>query len=146
MLILKLKWQRLMDNENRTCLRCGASEEELEKAYLKLKEALSPLGIDVVLEKSKLSLDEFRANPLSSNQIWIGDKTLEEWLGAKTGESKCCDVCGDEECRTIEFGKHTYETIPAPLIIKAGLIAASEILPVENPLRFKVQNLKFKGK
>lgn len=129
MLILRLTWQRLVDNENRTCPRCGGTEEELDWAYLKLKEALSPLGIDVVLEKKELSFEGFKANPLASNQLLIADKTLEEWLAAKTGKSRCCNVCGDEECRTLEIGDQVYETIPASVIIKAGLMAAAEILP-----------------
>lgn len=146
MLTLKIKWQRLVDEENKTCPRCRETEEELDKAYSKLRDALFPLGIDVILKKRQMSPGEFKNNPLTSNQIWIADRTLEEWLGAETGKSKCCDVCGDEKCRTVEAGNHTYETIPASLIIKAGLIAASEILPVEKPLSFKIQNLKFIGK
>lgn len=134
MLTLKIRWQRLLDKEYKTCPRCGGTEEELDKAYLKLKEILSPLAINVILEKKELNLEEFRANPLSSNQIWIGDKTLEEWLGAETGKSKCCDVCGDEECRTIETGLQRYEIIPAPLIIRAGLVATAVILPVGRPV------------
>ncbi len=142
MLTLKIKWQRLLDEEYKTCPRCGGTEEELDKAYQKLKEVLSPLAINVILEKKELNLNEFRANPLSSNQIRIGDKKLEEWLGAETGKSKCCDVCGDEECRTIEIGLQRYETIPAPLIIKAGLVAAAEILPVRRSMTDKILLLR----
>ncbi len=141
MLILKLKWQRLVDDKKRTCPRCSGTEGELDRAYLKLREALSPLGIKVVLEKKELTLEEFKANPLASNQLWIGDKTLEEWLGAMTGKSRCCDVCGDSECRTVEIRDQVYETIPASMIIKAGLMAAAEMLPVERQvgtfIRFK---------
>jgi hypothetical protein len=138
MLTLKIRWQRLVDNEDRTCPRCGGTEEELNRAYLKLKEVLSLLDIEVVLEKKELTIDEFKANPLASNHLWIGDKTLEEWLGAMTGKSPCCDVCGDNDCRTVEIGEQIYETIPASMIIKAGLIAAAEMLPS------KIQSLKEK--
>ncbi|MEO0247461.1 MAG: DUF2703 domain-containing protein, partial [candidate division WOR-3 bacterium] len=62
MLILKLKWQRLVDDKKRTCPRCSGTEGELDRAYLKLREALSPLGIEVVLEKKELTLEEFKAN------------------------------------------------------------------------------------
>lgn len=142
MLTLKITWQRLVD-ENRTCPRCDETDKELNKACLKLKEVLSPLGIDVSLEKKELTLDEFKANPLGSNKIWIGDKTMEEWLNVRSGKSPCCDICGDNECRTVEVGNQIYETIPASLITKAGLIAAAEILPVEESKSLKVQDLRF---
>lgn len=49
-------------------------------------------------------------------------------MNARTGQSQCCDVCGDEECRTVEIDGETLEAIPAELIVKAGLIAAAEII------------------
>jgi hypothetical protein len=58
----------------------------------------------------------------------ISGKLLEEWIGGETGKSKCCDVCGDSECRTISFGENTFESIPERLIIKAGLLAAAELI------------------
>ncbi|GAB4418692.1 MAG: DUF2703 domain-containing protein [Thermodesulfovibrionales bacterium] len=134
MLILKITWQRLLDDENRTCPRCSGTEKELEYAFEKLKEVLKPLGFEVIFEKKEIGLDEFRNVPLSSNQIFINNKPLEDWLGARTGQSQCCDVCGDSECRTIVAGDRVYETIPSSFIIKAGLIAAAEMLPVERLL------------
>ncbi|MCX7794192.1 MAG: DUF2703 domain-containing protein [Thermodesulfovibrionales bacterium] len=131
MLILKILWQRLVNSENKTCPRCEGTEEELHNSCLKLREVLSPLGIKVILEKKELSIDEFKKDPMASNKIWIGDKTLEEWLGATTGKNPCCDVCGDNECRTVEMKGEVYETVPESLIIKAGLIAAASMLPVE---------------
>lgn len=130
--MLTIKWQRLLDEHNLTCPRCGLTEVEVEKAFHSLKQALAPLGIEVVMEKTSLVFDEFIKDPLQSNQIWIEGKPLERWLGAEVGQSRCCDVCGDAECRTVEIEGHNYEAIPASLIIKAGLIAASRILPIES--------------
>ena len=84
------------------------------------------MGIAVSLEKTKLSPDEFKKNPIQSNRILFNGKTLEELIQAKTGQSQCCDECGDEECRTIETDGASIEVVPADLIVKAGLIAASE--------------------
>lgn len=128
---LIIKWQRLVEN-NTTCPRCSETEEEIERAFAKLKNALKHLNIEVILEKQELTQREFKANPLNSNLILINGKSLESWLGADTGQSKCCSVCGDEQCRTVQFKGTTYETIPENLIIKACLIAASELIPTEN--------------
>ena len=124
---LIIRWQRLLDN-NKTCPRCRKTEKEIEKAYKKLKEVFSPIGIEVVLDKRERSMDVFKTNPLVSNQIWIMDKPIEEWLNANSGKSRCCDVCGDEECRTIELSGKTYESIPEALIIKACLLAAADLI------------------
>jgi len=134
---LEIRWQRLVDETSRTCPRCGETEEELQRAYLKLKEALHPLGIEVTLIKKELTLEDFKDNPLESNKIFIAGRTIEEWLGAKTGESKCCDVCGDEECRTIILGENTYESVPSSMIIKAGLMAAADLLPLDSLSKIK---------
>lgn len=124
---LKIQWQRLLIADE-TCPRCGATEQEVDKAFKSLKQSLNPLGIKVILEKKALDPAVFKKNPSQSNLIIIGTKTLEEWLKAHTGQSLCCGPCGDTECRTIETQGKIYETIPAELIIKAGLMAAGELL------------------
>ncbi|MEM1985584.1 MAG: DUF2703 domain-containing protein [Nitrososphaeria archaeon] len=124
---LKIRWRRLII-EGETCLRCSSTEEELEKAVSALKQALSPLGIEVVLEKEKLSVKEFENEPLESNRIWINDKPLEEYFGGKIGQSPCCGVCEPYECRTVKIGEQVYETIPSDMIIKAGLAATIQLL------------------
>ncbi len=127
MKVLKISWQRLVSG-GETCPRCGGTEEELEKAVSSLKESLSPLGLNVIFEKKELSVAEFKEAPLRSNMIIINDKSLENWVNGIVGESQCCDVCGPTDCRTTTVGAETYEEIPAELIIKAGLIAASNIV------------------
>ena len=122
---LIISWQRLV-SDGSTCPRCGTTENELDKAVLQLKEKLNPKGIEVVLEKKELTKEEFERNPLMSNQILFNNQLLEDLLDAKTGHSKCCDVCGDEECRTTEVKEKSYETIPAELIIEAGIKAISQ--------------------
>jgi hypothetical protein len=123
---LKIQWQRLVIDAQ-TCQRCGATEAEVDKAVQSLKQSLHPLGIAVVLEKRAIKQAEFEKSPSKSNLILIGGQSLEDWLQARTGQSACCGPCGDAECRTIETQGQIYETIPAELIIKAGLIAAGQL-------------------
>lgn len=117
---MKITWQRLVTEDKKTCPRCGGTEQELEKAIKELKGR----GIKVTLEKKALSPAEFKAAPLESNRILIDGRPMEEWLKAGTGSSRCCSECGDEECRTVESGGQTYETIPAGLIVQAALAAS----------------------
>jgi len=128
---LRIEWQRLISND-RTCPRCGSTEEELDKAVSTLKQSLAPLGIEVMLEKKELSLSEFKKAPLQSNRIWINNRPLEDYIGGSVGQSPCCDVCGPSECRTVEMEGQTYETIPSKMIIKAGLAAATQLVNAGN--------------
>ena len=96
---------------------------ELEAAA-KLAAALRPLGVEPALETQAIEEDAWKANPPGSNR-WIAGKPIEEWLSANVGMSRCCSVCGDSDCRTLEVGGRTYEPIPEELFIKAGLTAAS---------------------
>ena len=129
--LLKITWQRLVDEKGRTCQRCGATEKELQKALQSLKKSFTPLGIKVISEKKPLDPATCAKDISQSNRIWIGEQALEEWLGAKVGKSTCgfcCAELGNEvECRTVEVQGQVYETIPAHLIIRAGLLAAARL-------------------
>lgn len=133
---LEIKWQRLVDERGKTCERCGATEKEVQRAFQKLKRCLAPLGIKVTLEEKTLSPTECAKDISQSNRIWVGRQLLEEWLRARVGKSPCdtcCEKLGDDvECRTIKLGEQVYETIPAELILKAGLLAASELIVVQH--------------
>ncbi len=119
---LNIIWQRLTSHSE-TCERCRSTGEEIEKAVEKLEASLSSLGINVALQKKKLSEDEFKNNPQESNRIFINGDPLEEWIGAKSSQSECCDVCGENECRTVIVNGKEYETVPSDLIVDAGLKA-----------------------
>lgn len=125
--VLNIVWQRLV-SEGSTCPRCGSTEDELGKAVKKLEASLKLLGVRVELQKIELTLEEFKDNPVGSNSISMNGVLLEDLIGAETGQSRCCDVCGDEECRTVEAGGRSYETIPSEMIVRAGLVAASKII------------------
>ena len=123
---LSIVWQRLVDSKGQTCDRCGATYKELKQAIKKLETSLEPLGIEPIIEIREIDSARFANDPSQSNRIWIDDKPLEEWLSAGVSSSRCCNVCGDSECRTIELDNEVFEAIPAELILKAGLLAAAK--------------------
>lgn len=123
---LTITWERLVEG-GETCPRCGATEEELDKAVGQLTAALEPLGIAVVFQKEELTLEAFKDAPTASNRIRLNGRLMEDWLGGESGASACCDVCGDEECRTVVVDGEEHEAVPAALIVRAGLAAASAL-------------------
>ena len=125
---IRIVWQRLLSLQGQTCDRCAATELALQQAVETLQQVLAPLQIQVELHRQAMTLEQFNQDPQASNRIWIADKPLEEWLGAGTGSSPCCSVCGDAQCRTLECGNQIYDAIPPQLIIKAGLLAAAQQL------------------
>lgn len=124
---MNILWRRLVIGSE-TCPRCGDTGRELETAVIKLAAVLRPLGIDPLLETQEIDEATFKMNTAESNRIWVAGKPIEYWLGASVGMSRCCTACGDSDCRTIEVDGRTYETIPEDQIIKAGLIAASQMI------------------
>ena len=133
--VLKIKWQRFVYADDKTCERCGETGREVRNAIEKLKTSLAPLGIKVVLEEKALDSATCAKDISQSNRIWIAEKPLEEWLGAAIGKSPCSTCCGDIgeniECRTVEIDGEIYEAIPTELIVQAGLLAAAEIVKEE---------------
>ena len=125
---LPIVWQRLVNTEGRTCPRCHGTGDEMLGALDRLRAALAPLGVEPQLESVELNEAVFLTRPSESNRIWIAGKPLEEWLGGQTGSSRCCNECGDKDCRTVEVAGQTYEVIPEELIVRAGVIAASQML------------------
>lgn len=125
---LRIVWQRLVDEEGRTCERCSLTEQALEESLRKLQAALCALDISVVLQKESIQLQEFKRDPLQSNQIWINGRPIEQWLGATVGQSQCCSVCAGSSCRTLTVDGVSYEAIPSGLIVRAALLAAAELL------------------
>ncbi len=132
MKLMPIVWKRLVKG-GETCTRCGNTGRELEAAVTKLAAALRPLGIEPVLETREIDEDAFKERTSESNRVWIADTPIEELIGADVGMSRCCSVCGDSDCRTLEVKGHQYETIPEEQFIKAGLIAASQMIATGSP-------------
>ncbi len=145
---LTIEWQRLLDEQKQTCPRCGTTEQEVEKAVRELSRVLADSDIAAELVKKSIDPETFSKDALQSNKIVIAGKTLEEWLGATTGQSKCCEVCGESECRTVEYGGDTHEAVPADLIVRAGVTAAAYLFKLKPPQlksqRIPILKLKFR--
>ena len=125
---LSIVWQRLVNTQGKTCPRCHGTGDEVQRAVERLKAALLPLGVEPKLETVELSEATFLAQPSESNRLWIAGKPIEEWLDAQAGSSRCCNECGDNDCRTVDVGGKTYEVIPEDLLVRAGVIAATRML------------------
>ena len=125
---LAIVWQRLVTSRGETCDRCGRTFAALQRAVAKLKDVLRPLELEPTLQAIGIQEEAFKADPSASNRTWIAGKSLEEWLGACTGSSHCCSICGESECRTLEVEGTVFEAVPENLIIKAALIAAAQMI------------------
>lgn len=125
---LPIKWRRLVNRSGATCPRCSATGDEVRRAVAALRLLLAPLEIEPVLDEETIDEAGFEHDPLQSNQILIADRPIERWLGGKTGQSRCCAECGDKDCRTLELAGQSHEVIPEALILRAGLVAAAELV------------------
>lgn len=124
---LPIRLQRLV-KDGRTCTRCASTEDQVREATETLRGVLAPLGIEPQLEVADLEEAAFTASPLESNRIWVAGRPMEDWLAGSVGSSQCCSVCGDADCRTLQIQGTSYEAIPANLLVKAGLLAAAELV------------------
>ena len=125
---LPIVWQRLVNDQGSTCPRCQGTGDTVRRAVERLKTVLEPLGVQPVLECRELDPQAFLEQPSESNRIWIGGQPLEAWLEGQTGASRCCDECGDQDCRTLELEGRSYEVIPEDLLVRAGLKAGIRLL------------------
>ena len=125
---LVIQWQRLVNDKGQTCDRCGDTGKSVKRARKQLASALKPLGIKVVLKTERLSFAEFSASPSESNRIYLNGHPLEELLQAEVGSSLCCDACADQPCRTVTVDGKTFEAIPPELIVRAGLLLATDLV------------------
>jgi hypothetical protein len=131
---LTIVWQRLVTPSGATCDRCGHTHAALQRAVTRLKDVLRPLDLQPILETVELTQGSFNRDPSASNRIWIAGRPLEEWLGARVGSSRCCSICGEAECRTVEIKETVFETIPEQLILRAALVAAARMIDPVTPM------------
>lgn len=125
---IEIIWQRLVDEKGETCDRCNKTYLNLESAIKKISPLLTNIDVKINFQKKALSMDEFKKNPLSSNEIIINGKKIENVLNLKVGQSCCCGPCGDSECRTVIDESGEKEEVEERLIIKAILKEVVEII------------------
>lgn len=125
---LPVTWRRLVNRAGATCPRCCGTGDEVRRAVAALRPLLAPLEIEPVLDEEAIDEADFQHDPLRSNQILIAGQPIELWLGGQTGQCRCCDACGDTDCRTLELEGQSHEVIPEALILRAGLIAAADLV------------------
>jgi hypothetical protein len=125
---LPIVWHSHVSPAGRTCDHCGATRQELEWAVAVLQHALRPLGIEPHLEIVEIDEASFTANLAEPNRLWIAGKPMEEWLDETVGSTHCGSVGGGSHCRTVEVTGTTCAAIPERLILKAALIASSELI------------------
>ena len=137
---ITVRWQRLVTAAGETCDRCLNTQEEVGLAADTLRRCLRPLNIDVALQETPMTAEACARDVSQSNRVFVDDRSLEDWLGAEVGRSRCGSCCaqlGQEvHCRTVVVDGQAYEVIPARLIVRAGLLAAEAALarqPVGQP-------------
>jgi hypothetical protein len=72
---LPILWQRLVA-EGKTCARCNATYQEMQRAIEELRQSLHPLGIEPRLEIREIDEPSFKANPSESNRICIAGRPM----------------------------------------------------------------------
>ena len=131
--VLTIVWQHSPEKEGAKCENCLAKKEELKIAYESLRTSLPSLGIQVAMKEEKPVATACGVAMTKSCGIFIGGRPLETWLGAQIGKSACgsgkgCGADGSAQCVSMKLGGKTYTVVPADLIVKAGLMAASELI------------------
>lgn len=116
---LSIEWRHL-DMQGETCDRCYDTGENLVNEVKRLKRALEPQGIEIVLTETKLDDSQIP----QSNKILFNDIAIEDILDIKVSENYCesCSALLGQKtyCRTVVFDGNEYEDIPAKAIRKAA--------------------------
>ena len=119
MKILKIEWRHL-DVQGETCGRCYDTGENLANEVKRLKKALKPQGIDIVLTEIKLDHSQIP----QSNMIMFNGVPIEDILDIQVSENYCesCTSLLEHEtyCRTVMYDGNEYEDIPAKAIRQAA--------------------------
>ena len=123
---LEILWQRL-SVDGGTCRRCGDTGQAVREAAAELGRLLAPRGMAVRLEER--ALPPFAV--AESNRVFLGGRALEDILGAEVLMS-CCRSCGEllgavTDCLALRLDGRVYESLPAELVLRAGLLVAEQL-------------------
>lgn len=124
---LVILWQHTMCQSKNPCERCLTAPKEVQRAYEELHSALAKLYITVIFDE--------QTEGQTGERILINGRVLENWLGGRLIKRQCASCPSVEgkakEYNALELDGTAYEIIPANLIIKAGLLAASDLFTAE---------------
>jgi hypothetical protein len=96
--------------------KCGIQEQVLNKAVNELNRNLHGKDIKVQFGYVTFTQEKPTGDAASSVGLWINGKPFEYWLHAQS--------TGNEDCVELMVDGQKYNTIPAELIVKAGMTAA----------------------
>lgn len=121
---LVIRWQHAVCQNDNPCERCINTPLEIQQAFDDLKTSLSGLGITVTLEEKKIKHHD--------DHLFINDRDVVDLLKGERVKTACANCFDDKgnprTCNSLKLGDDVFEVIPAELIIKAGLVAASELI------------------
>lgn len=125
---LTIEWRHLdieKDGVASTCARCADTGEELANVVESLARECGAKGVKISFKETKLAPSKVA----QSNLVLFNGAPIEEVLpgafAAKNECRSCCELIGEQtDCRTVEYGGKTYETIPAELIRQAACAVA----------------------
>ena len=114
---LTLRWQIPTRPDGHPTAHTDLVELELRAAVHQLADALARLNIAVGLEVMPIE------DPEAPNvgHVLIGDRRLEDWLGAQVEVDR-------DGAHSFTVRGETYEIVPAEFIVEAGMLAASYLL------------------
>ena len=118
-------WNKCVDKDAKPINCCGISEEQLKKAITMMEES----GVKVALKVQQMTMDAEHKSCSAMPKATFNGKTMAELLNGEQVMAKCSKACaghegGKAECEMLKIGDKTYETIPAEMIAKAGILAS----------------------
>jgi len=122
--VVVISYQKAVTESCKGCEKCGVDGKEIQKAADVLKDKLAAKKVKVKIVEKK--------NPAAKmSNLWVCDIPLETWLGAQTNTSSCGGCTNPTEkmtCNVMTVDGQNYETVPAELIVRAGLMAADMLI------------------
>jgi hypothetical protein len=119
---LVIRWQNAPCQSTDPCEACLTGPQEIRSACERLRSALALLNIKVMLDEQTVAAGE--------SVLLINGRGIEQWLGGKLVKRQCASCQNgnsDTKVYALELDGSVYEAISSDMIIRAGLLAASEI-------------------
>ena len=117
---LKIKWKHL-EKENATCSRCFNTGQNIQKVIKRLIKECSPVRVRVKFREIKLPVEKLG----ESNIILFNGIPIEQMIPKITLSGTACGSCSAlagklSSCRTLQYQKETYDTVPENFIYEAS--------------------------